>query len=60
LLPLFSISFENTVLEQQRVDAIHAAMTAINLFRRDDGYAFWPQVGPSRTQQVNRIGPLNM
>jgi hypothetical protein len=60
LLPLFSISFEDTVLEQQRVDAIHAAMTAINLFRRDDGYAFWPQVGPSRTQQVNRIGPLNM
>jgi len=60
LLPLFSISFEDPVLEQQRVDATHAAMTAINLFRRGDGYAFWPQVGPSRTQQVNRIGPLNM
>jgi len=60
LLPLFSISFEDPALEQQRVDAIHSATTAINLFRRNDGYAFWPQVGPSRTQQVNRIGPLNM
>jgi len=60
LLPLFSIRFEDTFLEQQRVDSIHAAMTAINLFRRGDGYAFWPQLGPTRSKQLNRGGPLNM
>jgi hypothetical protein len=60
LLPLFAIRFEDPVLEQQRLDAIHLGMKAVNSFRRGHGYAFWPQVGPTRKSQLNRIGPLNL
>jgi hypothetical protein len=60
LLPLFSVGFDDPVLEQQRLDAIHAAMMAVNSFRRGDGYAFWPEIGPTRATHVNRIGPLNV
>lgn len=60
LLPLFFIRFEEPEKEMLRSNAIYSAMAAINLFQRDDGFAFWPQIGPSRQNQVNRIGPLNL
>ncbi len=60
LLPLFSVRFADAGKEKLRSNAIHNAMTAINLFQRNDGFSFWPQIGPSQQNQVNRIGPLNL
>ena len=60
ILPLFGLQFANEELERIRQQVIFDGMTAVNLFRRDDGYAFWPQLGPSRVGQVDRIGPLNL
>lgn len=60
LLPLYQVRFEDPYLEDLRRRAIYDGMSAVNLFRRRKGFAFWPRLGPSRIGQVDRIGPLNI
>ena len=60
VFPLFFLRFLDPNLEGQRLDAVYRAMQAINLFKRNGAFAFWPEIGPSRAGQVNRIGPLNL
>ena len=60
LTPLFFVQFDDPDMEALRTTAIYDAMTAINYFQRGNGFAFWPQIGPSQVGQNNRIGPLNL
>lgn len=60
VFPLYFMRFSDPRLEKQRRDSIYSAMNAINIFKRDNSFAFWPEIGGSLDGQVNRIGPLNL
>jgi hypothetical protein len=60
VFPLYFMRFGDEKLEKKRQDAIYSAMNAINIFKRDDSFAFWPEIGGSLKGQVNRVGPLNL
>ncbi len=60
VFPLFSLKFEDPELEKSRLDSIHSAMSAVNLFRRKNGFAFWPRVGVYNEGDVDRVGALNL
>jgi hypothetical protein len=60
VFPMFFLKFEDPQKEKKRMDVVYNAMTAVNLFKRNGSFAFWPQIGASREGQVDRIGPLNL
>ena len=60
MLPIFRIRFDDEYYEGLRQQLIFDGMLAVNRFSRGNGFAFWPEVGPSISGQVDRIGPLNL
>lgn len=60
VFPLFSLKFKDAELEKERLNSIHQAMSAVNLFRRNNGFAFWPRIGVYSEGDTQRVGALNL